>query len=90
MRWIDADAIIRKIENDTCSDCENKELCKMCFWDDAKIVINNMDTVDPVKHGHWEMYKTAYKCSVCEQEDPFGLTPYCRWCGAKMDEEVSG
>lgn len=84
MRLIDADAIIRKIEKNECDECENdEEMCEVCYWDIAKKMINNAPTVNPVKHGQWKMYKTAYKCSVCEQEDPFGLTPYCRWCGAK-------
>lgn len=50
--------------------------------------IDNATTIDPVKHGHWKMYGTAYQCSVCKEGDAFGLTPYCRWCGSKMCEEV--
>ena len=86
MRLIDADALLDKCEH----------YGKRATWDNpygnggvygvSYEDIEEAPTIDPEKHGHWEMYGTAYQCSVCKEGDAFGLTPYCRWCGAKMDE----
>ena len=43
-----------------------------------------------VIHGEWKYYTigvTSYReCSVCGENNPSGFkTPYCPWCGAKMD-----
>ena len=48
-----------------------------------------------VKHGKWirlpdgwdgvDEYE-RYKCSVCNQPNSWGDTPFCRWCGADMRE----
>ena len=50
----------------------------------------------PVVHGHWititdDIFADTYKCSECDKEPliadyEFALTPYCPFCGAKMDE----
>lgn len=71
MRLIDADAVISNIDaecNDLC-EVKDKELCEICFWNQAKKLINEVETIDPVKHGHWKMYGTAYQCSVCKEGD---------------------
>ncbi len=62
---------------------------------------NNFPTVEPVRHGRWEIYDT-YKqtidgrtfdgwceCSECRTMYPwdFSIYNYCPNCGAKMDEE---
>jgi len=62
--------------------------------------LDRVPTVDAVKHGHWvtitdEPFADKYKCSECDKEPliadcEFELTPYCPFCGAKMDEEVNG
>jgi hypothetical protein len=62
--------------------------------------------VQEVKHGHWikspECPEEYDICSVCglndkhrtraDQEHPAfeSLPPYCKWCGAKMDEKEDG
>ena len=66
------------------------------------IIIPTAD-VQEVKHGHWikspECPEEYDICSVCglndkhriraNQEHPAfeSLPPYCKWCGAKMDEK---
>ena len=63
------------------------------------------DAPAKVKHGHWikspECPEEYDICSVCglndkhrtraDQEHPAfeSLPPYCKWCGAKMDEKES-
>lgn len=54
-------------------------------------VIEELPTIDPVKHGKWMRTPTwwAY-CSVCGMEPPNEsneTTDYCPNCGAKMDKE---
>ena len=52
-------------------------------------MVDNAPTVEP-KHGHWVRSITEWICcSVCGSEPPSECnipTPYCPWCGAKMDE----
>ena len=51
---------------------------------------------EPVVHAHW-MYKedepgwfsNVVYCSACKCGDSTVRSPYCRYCGAKMDEEVA-
>ena len=48
------------------------------------------------RHGHWEhidgtgWWTGWYRCSECGEKEKMkgSFQPYCRWCGAKMDEEV--
>ena len=58
-------------------------------------IIDEMPSADvvKVKHGEWirlpdgwdgiDEYE-RYKCSVCNQLNSWGDTPFCRWCGADM------
>ena len=39
-----------------------------------------------VKHGHWEEAECGWKCSFCGGENELHPTPYCMWCGAKMEQ----
>lgn len=57
----------------------------------VKRLIELTPTVDPVKHGRWELLG---KCSICGGDAPFWpmastyyQSNYCPNCGAKMDEE---
>lgn len=96
MRLIDADAVISNIDaecNDLC-EVKDKELCEICFWNEAKKLINEVETIDPVKHGHWYMEVEShgiYRCSVCDRISARIIegTYYCANCGTKMDNEVS-
>ena len=64
--------------------------------------IKNIPTADvvEVRHGHWiekvvkpewldDDVEIYYVCSVCECND-FGKSPYCPFCGAKMDGKGEG
>ena len=33
------------------------------------------------------LHRFKYTCSCCGQDQGYGPTPYCMWCGAKMDEK---
>lgn len=67
-------------------------------WKRARVIIEDMAKVDPVKHGHWikhEQTKTEVsyeECSLCHcvynQGGWMAYGYYCPHCGAKMDEEV--
>ena len=70
-------------------------------WDEAlaKAIIESMPTIDPVKHGKWEVKPTLKenvwlcRCSACGHK--FSLNgsnrtielAYCPWCGARMEEK---
>lgn len=55
---------------------------------DINKIVRNLPSVDAVeqKHGHWiEKGTTFYSyCSICGKYGDD--TPYCSYCGAKMDE----
>ena len=44
--------------------------------------------VEPVRHGHWNIYpeSKSFECSICEICNDLP-TLYCSNCGAKMDEK---
>ena len=46
------------------------------------------EDVAPVVHAHWILddEKHCFNCSNCKDID-IQKTPFCKWCGAKMDEE---
>ena len=84
-RYIDADAHKKFIlSNEWKTHTQTSELIRL---DNAPTA-----DVEPVKHGRWiaisngKMKHWKERCSVCE-----GITrgryPYCRNCGARMDEE---
>lgn len=56
---------------------------------EIKGCVNRMPKVDaePVRHGHW-IIGYYNKCSVCGVLEIF-RADYCRYCGAKMNEEES-
>lgn len=81
MRLIDADALEFY---DEIYDEETGEYIKYVTMEQ----IEASPTIDLVKHGHWEMNNTYYRCSVCKESDAFGLSNYCKCCGAKMDVQV--
>lgn len=81
------------IAGDSCFDLDNYEDIKE-FCDEIK----DLPSVTPQpKTGHWinineGKWNTipAYKCSVCGEnanlQDWSGESPFCPWCGAKMQE----
>lgn len=64
VRLIDANALIKQIEEIHCKDCDNYNgaMCRACEWMDAMDYIEDAPTIDaqPVKHGHW----------IIEEEEP--------------------
>lgn len=95
MRLIDADALIERIKYSFYPDERvSIETVTGCFLDETGC----SPTVDaePVRHGHWVAYKDNKRECYCSECDfPAGLDdygyhnmqdPYCRFCGAKMDE----
>lgn len=45
-----------------------------------------LSDVAPVKHGKWNRTTSDYECSNCQYPMDY-ITPYCPYCGAKMDLE---
>ena len=65
------------------------------------LCVRTAKTVDPVNHGHWNKSGFGWRCSECGARDDEAFffrkecgiilySEYCRVCGAKMSEEVSG
>lgn len=67
MRLIDADNYIKLLKNRFCMGCNNRDgiMCGSCRIDDAICTADDAPTVDSVKIGHWDMYRTYYRCSNC-------------------------
>lgn len=107
MRLIDADALKRilideiytKQEIDNCGD-KDWMLGNNSAIKEARRIVDRMQTVDPVRHGHWVKGKIngqdAIWCSNCRnivyqcESCGFGrgLMRYCHVCGTYMIKEV--
>ncbi len=98
-RLIDADALTKDIEKIHCANCDNWNgvKCKSCDIGMGRDYINDAPTVEERKHGHWIFYYAGddwgAKCSICgnseygdTKEEIVEENPYCRKCGAIMDE----
>ena len=85
MRLIDADKIPYVISENGCIDD--------CAY---RYDINELPTIDPEKHGHWELCEDGlYKCTGegCTQKaNKYQrlLWDYCPKCGAKMWRGTDG
>lgn len=59
-------------------------------WKRARVIIEDMTKVDPVKHAHWTIKKyrlmSWWECSNCNSRERV-ISRYCPECGAKMDYE---
>lgn len=53
---------------------------------DIADAMENIPTADvaEVKHAKWERYASDWECSNCDFPVN-GISPYCPYCGAKMD-----
>lgn len=92
MRLIDADSLKKWVEEYHTSNWGIPQ-------DELIYAIGSAQTIDPVKHGKWEVKPTLKenvwlcRCSACRHK--FSLNgsnrtielAYCPWCGAKMDLE---
>lgn len=84
------------------SECEYSKkqrsvMCNACYLGSAKEVVENLPTIDPVKHGKWMVIPQRCdnqtfdecKCSVCGVVEYFNSGwkkfSYCPNCGARMD-----
>ena len=97
-RAIDAENAIKKLEDIGGHLIYEEDGKSFCITMDALIrFINNLPTIDPVKHGKWviakdkdgfAMWDACSSCGhglhyVCEGK----RFPYCPNCGARMDGE---
>lgn len=95
MRLIDADALMEKLgmarECKNCPSSKDAIYCKQSSqMVDVCEAIDEMPTIDPVKHGEWVSKNGWVSCSVCGLEPPNETnetSDYCPNCGAKMDKE---
>lgn len=90
VRLIDANALIKGFEAVGLGD---HSLIESVLAAGVYAGIENAPTIDavPVVHGRWEL-GVPVTCSACgkpaaEHDSPisFWESPYCPWCGAKMD-----
>lgn len=61
--------------------------------DEVAKAVENAPTIDaePVRRGYWKVWyhggtSFSYTCSFCGMHTPNEKTPYCAYCGAKMEE----
>lgn len=103
MALIDLDFSLKAIEEYKLCQCKSKYTTESeCMaarhgMDLAKMVLHNVPTVEakPVVRAHWEWVKfedgrdyfELAKCSKCGAMSAREY-PYCRECGAQMDEVV--
>lgn len=63
-------------------------------WDGLIYLISKLSTIksEPAQHGRWEPTDyDAHRCTNCGGKEDYWWadkgTPYCPWCGARMDLE---
>ena len=97
------DTAIKALEQELCTDAISRQaalnLLKptgLKFYDfitDARNKIKELPSVTPVKKvGHWvrDTITDIYHCSECRSichQDPKSKDDYCKYCGAKMEDE---
>ena len=101
MRLIDADALVDAIKDKIAVDKEiypDDEFFRFSRFGMRTVIgiVKNQDTVEPVKHGHWEESKCLddcfWVCSCCKFPSQAVAAPklykYCPNCGARMDGDT--
>lgn len=93
MKLVNADAMMKHLENLLCGDCNTPRKEGWCDVCDYAFLMNEMKkvpTVEP-KHGYWKGkpiagYSTV-RCSECGEAfmENNGKWNYCPNCGAKME-----
>ena len=90
MRLIDANALMKRIEEVYCKDCNshNGVMCRACAHMDDMDFIEDAPTTDaqPVKRGKWRKRMStpdSVKCCLCGYAS-IQESPYCGGCGAYM------
>ena len=99
MRLIDADAVIKKLQDVLDEKADQKDTVAYLTFELFIDRLKEEPTIEaePVRHGRWELecknlpFERAYfyrKCSVCGIQTWKGCdVNYCPNCGAKMDLE---
>ena len=87
MRTIDADALFREMEKaQWYNNADRDEI--------AEELVLNAPTIEPRTKGKWKMALTkdligfntvCFRCSECNSME-YSTSPFCRVCGAKMEE----
>ena len=100
MRLIDADELIKMLQDTIDFNMKHNTFFKSFSMQHILYILENMKTVDPVKHGRWiqagqpnENSETLYRCSICgylEVVPLYDTNNYCGNCGAKMDQDTGG
>lgn len=90
VRPIDANALMKRIEEVYCKDCNshNGVMCRVCAHMDDMDFIEDAPTIDaqPVKHGKWVRDASGeLNCSYCGYAPKWDDDKFCANCGAKMD-----
>lgn len=96
MRPIDADALKTKIQKIKAEALEHGFAPKSVCGDILLNFLDNAPTIEakPIIHAHWkwvkiedvDSYFELAECSNCRGQSAREY-PYCRHCGAQMDEE---
>ena len=81
-----SDLISRQAALEAIEELKNRYFDRKVVLAKAQDAVNNMPTIDPVKHGRWVMQGTAYGCSLCGEGVIHPFHNYCPNCGARMDE----
>lgn len=89
-RYIDADELKNAFTN--WREIVNNPYDFFPSVEECKAVIDAQPTAEvaEIKRGRWKMpaeYGDEYTCSVCGEITRRNRTPYCGWCGAKMEVE---
>jgi hypothetical protein len=90
VRLIDANALMKRIEEVYCKDCNshNGVMCRACAHMDDMDFIEDAPTIDaqPVKRGKWRKRMStsdSVKCCLCGYAS-IQESSYCGGCGAFM------
>lgn len=99
MRLIDGDSLyetLHEIRMDEVAKYGRNDTKNCCSLSTALYEIQNTPTIDPVKHGRWEMGGgylfpnwtcSRCKCIFCGTEEFPKKYKFCPQCGTRMDEE---
>ena len=97
MRLIDADELIKMLQDTIDFNMKHNTFFKSFSMQHILYILENMKTVDLVKHGEWinidakfENMYVAHQCSICKSEFLGDASNFCPRCGAKMDGNQNG
>lgn len=87
------DTISRQAALEAIEELKNRYFDRKVVLAKAQDVVNNLPTIDPVKHGKWigidDYPHETWECDQCGciyEEMPSWTPNYCPNCGAKMME----